>query len=891
MRKKGKIILKITSIPLLQYLLVIGMVFFLPQLSYAQGLITDSSTKVTKITDTSLKDTAFLLKAKDTSMSSSSNLEDRMGIKISDDALDEVVVATATDSAVMDVKTNNFKLYGDAKVDYDGRKLSAPKIEFNQNSNIAKATVVVDTTKKKINPPTFEQGSEKVSYDSLQYNFKSQRAIIYNARSQYGEGFVISQQIKRNPDKSLYGYRNIYTTCALDHPHFGIRTNRIKIIPEQAIATGSANIEIEGVPTPLFLPFGYFPVNNEKHRSGFILPGYVTEINRGLGFTRGGYYLYLNDYVDLQLQADIFTKGSFAGYLTSNYVNKYHYNGNVFLSYALNKTGEEYDPTARIVKDFAFRWMHNKDDKALPGLNFNADVNVQSGTFYANNSLNTTQILNNQFQSNITLIKRWDNKPYTLTLSAKHNQNTTNKQVSVTLPDLSFYVMPRNVFARKNPVGAARWYEKITLGYTMNSLNRITFYDSSFELSKMQLSDFQNGMRHSIPISANYSILRFVTLAFNFDYNEYWNTLKTKRAYNDVTKAIDTSIERGFAASRDFNGGFTLNTQIYGMKLFKKGVIKGFRHTLRPSVGLNFRPDFAKEPFNYYYQSRLDSTQNLTYLSPYEQSIIGLPPQGRTGSVSFGLNNNLQMKVRNGKDTLTGFKNIVLLDRLDFNTSYNLAVDSFQWSLFQFNANTSIANIININAKANFDPYQYDYIAMRRTPRTTQASGNGLARLTFAQIGFGTTLRSKEKGKSKSAEAAKESEDFKSLMRNNGYNNYVDFNIPWTVNITYSFNLDRIPSSYTRSDSSAISQNVTLNGDINFTARWKFAFNTNYNIVSKQIAFSSFDIYRDLHCWEMRLNFIPFGNRKSFTFTLNVKAQILQDLKLTRRKSFQDAVF
>jgi hypothetical protein len=789
----------------------------------------------------------------------------------------------------MDIKTNNFRLYGDAKVDYDGRKLSAPKIEFNQNSNIAKATNVIDTAKKESVRPKFEQGSEVVTYDSLQYNFKSQRAIIHNARSQYGEGFVHSNQIKRNPDKSLYGARNVYTTCALDHPHFGIRTNKIKIIPEQAIATGSANIEIEGVPTPIFLPFGYFPINNESHRSGFILPGYTTEVNRGLGFLKGGYYLYLNDYVDLQLQTDIFTKGSLAGYLTSNYVNKYRYNGNVFMSYALNKTGEEFDPNAQITKDFAFRWTHNKDAKSLPGVNFNANVNVQTGTFFVNNSYNTNQIIQNQFQSNITYAKSWAGKPYTLTLSATHNQNTANKQVNVTLPDVAFFVNARTPFLRKNPIGSARWYEKITVGYTANSLNRVTFYDTSFQLNKLQFSDFQNGVRHSIQTSANYSVLRFVTVSFNIDYNEYWNTVKTQRGFNDVTKKIDTLTERGFASSRDFNGGFTLNTQIYGMKLFKKGTIKGFRHTLRPSVGMNYRPDFAKDPFNYYYQTRLDSSQKLTYLSPYEQSIIGLPPQGRNGSVSFRLNNNLQMKVRNGKDTATGFKNIVLLDALDFNTSYNLAADSFQWDFYRFSARTNIANLLNINASANFDPYQWDYIANRRTPRTTKASGHGLARLTTAQIGFGATFRSKEKG-SKSKEQAKDDEDFRSLMRNNGSYNYVDFNIPWSLNLTYAFQLERRPSTFSRSDSSIITQTVNVSGDINFTPRWKVAFSTGYNLVEKQITFTSIDIYRDLHCWEMRLGLIPFGFRKSFNFSLNVKAQVLQDLRLLRRRDFRDAV-
>lgn len=900
MRANGKIIPNFSAIHLLRFIGVLLTAFLLPGLSVAQNKTdTATFTDISQIKDTisfndSLKisDTTRLsdsLVKSDSLSRSNGSIEERLGIRISEDALEDIVVATATDSAVMEMKTNDFHLYGNAKVDYDGRKLSADKIDFNQSSNIATATVVEDTSGKTPVLPTFEQGSEKFTYDHLKYNFKSQRAIVRNARTQYGEGYMHSEQVKRNADKSLYGYRNVYTTCSLHEPHFGIRTNRVKIIPDQAIAMGSANIEIEGVPTPLFLPFGYFPVNNEKHRSGFLLPGYTVEQARGLGFLKGGYYFYLNDYVDLQLQTDIFTKGSFVGYLSSNYVNRYHYNGNVNMNYAINKTGEEFDPAATIQKSLFFQWTHTKDPKSLPGINFNANVNVQTGNFLQLNSYNANQIMQNQFRSNITFAKNWTGKPYSITASATHNQNTTTKEVFVTLPDITFFVNAQNPFQRRNPVGAARWYEKITVGYTVNALNRIMFYDTSFDISRLQFSDFQNGMRHSIPISANYNVLRFITLSVNASYNEYWNLVKTRKEYNDVTQKLDTTIERGFFASRDFNTGFTLNTQIYGMKLFKRGAIRGFRHTLRPSVGFNYRPDFAKSPFNYAYQARLDTSQRLTYLSPYEWSIVGYPAvPGRNGSVSFGLNNNLQMKVRSNKDTATGFKNIVLLDRLDFNTSYNLAADSFQWSNYVFTASTNIANLLNINASMNFDPYQFDYETMRRTPRTTLASGNGLARLTSAQLGFSTSLHSRPK--EKISNEATNSEDFKSLMRNNGYSNYVDFNIPWTLNIGYSLLLERRPSAYSKSDTSIVNKNLTLGGDFNFTPRWKLGISSGYNFVQKEITYTDVRVYRDLHCWEMSLGFIPFGYRKSFNFQLNVKAQVLQDLKLTRRRDFRDAV-
>lgn len=868
---------------------VVLVMFICSTTLQAQNKSQDTLTQNTKINNTHLKNDSLTSNIlQDSTKKSNINSNNVLNIKISDDALEEIVVATASDSADMDMITNNFNLYGNAKVDYEGKILTAPFISLNQKTNTAFATMRPDSAYKK-QIPNFEQGEEKLRYDSLQYNLKSQRAIIFNAHTQYGEGYIISQQIKRNEDKSFYGYKNIYTTCALDHPHFGIKTNRIKVIPDIAIASGSANVEVEGVPTPIFFPFGYFPINSESHRSGFIIPTYTTEANRGLGFLKGGYYFHFNDYVDAQLQADIFTKGSIAGYLTSNYIKRYRYNGNLFVSYALNKTGEEFDPNAKITKDFAIRWSHTKDPKSLPGVNFNANVNIQSGNFYAYNSYNTNQILQNQFQSNITFSKSWAGKPYSLTISATHNQNTANKQVNISLPEATFYVNALTPFKRKKPIGAAQWYEKITVGYALSTVNRITFYDSAFSINNLKFSDFRNGIRHTIPINANYNVLRFFVLSFNTNYNEYWNTMKTFRQFNALSNKIDTNYDYGFAPSRDFNSSLSLNTQIYGMKMFKHGVIRGIRHTIRPSVGLSYRPDFAKSPFDYYYQTRLDSSRQITYLSPYEQSIIGLPPQGRNGSVTMGINNNLQMKVRNGKDTLTGFKNISLLDALDINTAYNIAADSFQWDYYRLSARTNIANLLNISAAANFDPYQWNYQTNRRMNKTFLSEGKGLARLSTANIGFGTSIRSKNRVDKRNDTATK-TDDYKSLMRNDGMANYVDFNIPWSINLTYSFNLERRPSIYSLKDSSIKTQNITINGDFNFTPRWKVAFSTGYDLTNKQITFSSIDIYRDLHCWEMRLGLIPFGYRKSFNFTLNVKAQILQDLRLVRRRDFRDAI-
>lgn len=893
MANNGKTIFKIVSMPLYLRMLVVFILLLIPFGSTAQSRFSpDTLTEVANVKDTLLKsDSSIALNDTDTAGKPGGSLEDRLGIRISSDALEEKVVASASDSAIMDVRKNYFSLFGDATVDYDGRKLSADRIDFDQNNNIATATKILDTNRKDPKPPTFVQGEEKFTYDSLKYNFKSERAIVSNARTQYGEGFVHSEQIKRNADKSLYGYKNVYTTCNLDHPHFGIRTNRIKIIPEQAIAMGSANIEIEGVPTPAFLPFGYFPVNNDKHRSGFILPDYTVEAERGLGFRNAGYYFYINDYVDLILNANIYTKGSFLSSITSNYVTRYRYNGNVFLSYSLNKTGEEFDPSATIQKSFAIRWQHYQDQKARPGVTFNASIDVQTGNYNSLNTFSASQITQNQFLSNISFAKNWIGKPYSLTLSATHNQNNISKLVTVTLPNLNFNVVPQNVFQRKNPVGSPRWYENITVGYNLVSLNEIRFYDTAFQVNQLRFRDFNNGIRHNVPVAANYSVLRFFTISFNANYNEYWNPLTSYVGYNDSAGKLDTTTNYKFAASRDFNSSLTVNTKIYGMKMFKKGAIRGIRHEIRPSVGIGYRPDFAKKPFNYYYQTRTDSTDRLTWLSPYSRSVVGLPPQGRSGTLNFTLNNNLQMKVRSAKDTATGFKNIALLDALDFSTTYNMAADSFQWSDYVISARTNILNKVNFSAQANFDPYAFNYDSMRRSKQLTYNAGQGWARLSNVVVSMGAGFRSKQTtNANKSAQEAENSDEYRRLMRNDAYSHYVDFRVPWSLNLTYSLNLNRQVSVFSKSDTSVINQYVTFNGDLNLTPRWKLAFNSGYDFVLKKLTLTEINIYRDLHCWEMRLGFFPFGPRKSFTFTLNVKAQVLQDLRIQRRRSFFDAV-
>ena len=885
----GKIILKTPFAHCWHLLLTVFFIFFL---TVSAGAQTGDTIRVNA-------DTAAVRKLVDSAaqmvMSDSGRtrrLEDSLGIRISKDALSAPVTAKATDSAVLDMKRDIFYLYGDAEVNYEELKLTAGQISFEQSTNTVIAQPSFDSSGAIAKRPTFAQGGETVTYDSLQYNFKSKRALIRNARSQYGEGFVHSLQVKRNPDQSIYGWQNVYTTCSLDTPHFGIRAKKLKIIPNRIIASASANIVIEQVPTPFFLPFGLFPIT-QRQRSGFQLPSYTIEEARGLGLTNGGYYFHFNDYYDFLLLTNIYTKGSYNLSGISTYASRYRYSGGVSLNYAYNKTGESFEPGATVNRTYAVNWRHQTDPKSRPGVNFNASVNIASGSYYAQNSYNYNEIVQNQLVSSISYSKNWLNKPYALTIGANHNQNLGTGEVNVTFPNINFFINQFNPFENKGRIGTPRWYERISMSYNVNATNKATFNDSSFSFSSLG-KDFRNGIKHNIPVTANYNVLRFINVNFNASYNEYWLTERHFLFYNTAEGIVDTIGERGFFAARDFTTSVGLNTRIFGTKFFKRGKLMGIRHEIRPSVTLGYVPDYGAAPFNYYYRTRLDTTDVIRYLSPYESSVIGTPGMGQYGrfasTVGFRLENVLQIKTRSKSDTTGRGRNISLIDGLSFQTSYNIAADSFNWRPFDIDFRTNIVNVISFNARASFDPYARDAYSGRRLPVTVMSQGGGLARFTDASVALSANFRSKENNGKDRQQAAIRTDEYNLLMQNGGYYNYVDFNIPWSLSVNYSLNLSRQFSVFSRSDTLTYNQSLMFGGDFNITPRWKIGYQSGYDFTTKSMSMTNLSLYRDLHCWEMALSAIPFGPRKQFTFTLNVKASVLQDLRLIRRRDFRDVV-
>ncbi len=892
---------KVRSNHCLSMMLAVIFTFVLTQGAFAQDrglrfntIQPDSLTDSLKITDTKigladslLNDTTLVA---DTTIDSAArqSLEERLGIKISPDALPSEVKSEAADSAVLDMRRNIYYLYGKAKVNYEDMELNAGKIIYDQSSNMVTAGALSDTAVKLKDRPSFSQGQEKFTYDTLQYNFKSKRAIVRNPKTQYGEGYVFSQQVKRNPDQSIYGYRNLYTTCALDTPHFGIMAKKIKVIPGRVVASGPANITVEQVPTPLFLPFGLFPISKGQ-RSGFLLPTYTIEEGRGVGLLNGGYYFNLGQHMDLEARANIYSKGSWQTSGRTNYAKRYKYNGGLVFTYAYNKTGEDFEPGAQIEKAFNVRWLHNTDAKARPGQQFSASVNAGTSSFNANNTYDAEQILNNQYQSNITYSKAWANRPFTLAIGARHSQEASTGQVNVTLPEVSFFVNQFNPFQGKNSLGT-RWYEKITTSYTFTAQNQLIFTDSLFNLSKLNIGDFNNAMKHSIPISASYNVLRFVNLTFGANYNEYWYTRQTFRAYDYTGDSVAQTLNRGFFTARDYNANIGANTRIYGLKMFKKGKLMGIRHVLTPRVSLNYVPDFAKAPYRFGYETIIDPRGEPQYLSPYEGSLLGAPGQlGNFSSIlAFGFDNNLQVKLRSNKDS-AGFNNIRLIDNFAVNSGYNLAADSFNWQNIAVSFNTLLFNIINVTANATYDPYAFDTARNTRKNLTMWEQGTGIARFTGANVSIGAQLRPVKR---ETDNPAANTDEFRRLTMYGIDDIYYDFNVPWNLGLTYSLGLNKRYVPESRKDTLAVdNHNISINGDINLTSRWKLTASTSFNFVQKKLQMTQINIVRDLHCWEMILTAVPFGERRFYNFTLHVKATVLQDLKLLRRRDYRDAVF
>lgn len=793
---------------------------------------------------------------------------------ISKDALKSKVEYKARDSIRFDLKTQQIFLFGESEVHYEDLELKAEEIESDLDSNMVTARGKLDSTDKFYGEPFFKQGEKEFFAHEIKYNFNSKKGLISDVKTQEGEGYIHGNKIYKNPDNILYIKNGKYTTCNLAEPHYHFGATKLKIIPNDKIITGPADLFIENSPTPLAIPFGFFP-NTPKQKSGIIIPLPGESQQLGFFMLNGGYYLYVNDHLDAEFTADFYSKGSWGTKFNSNYNNRYKFNGRVETNYSVFTNSEREFPDYTEKRDFFFRWQHNQDPKARPTSVFAANVNLGTSTNFTNNfNTSVTDYLSTNFSSNISYTKRWDNKPFTLNVNASHNQNTLSRQVTLRLPELAFNMSRIYPLARKKQVGAQKFYEKIGLSYSMNFRNEIVAQDSLFNINKTNLltDKMKNGIKHTIPISTSFKVMKYFTLNPAVNYSEIWylkiiaKNWDTSQVGNVRTDTV-TKFERGSTYSTSAN----LTTKLYGMYNFKGGNIKAIRHVITPSVGLSYTPEN-----NSGIRSYTDTLNNKYKYSIFQEGVYGTSHTAKAGLLNFNLLQSFDMKYKTKNDTVNPIKKVTLLDNLSLATSYNMLADSFNWSNITIGARTYLFNKININFNGSIDPYALD-TSGARINKSHYSQNGGLGRLTSASMNLGFMLKSKVAKKTeKTTKFATEQE---LAYVNSHLDDYIDFDVPWTLNFAYNVYY----SKPVFESSKSVVQTIGVTGDLSITPKWKVGFASGYDFQQHDLSYTSLSIYRDLHCWEMDLQWIPLGPRQSYTFTIKVKSAMLQDLKLIRR--------
>jgi len=780
---------------------------------------------------------------------------------------------SARDSIRFDIPGELVYLYGNAKVRYEDIELDAHYIEVDWNKRQLLAKGGLDSTGKETELPVFKQKDDSFSANTVTYNFDTKKGRITEVNTKQGDGFILGETVKKTDEKNYFIRNGKYTTCDLPHPHFSISSNKLKVIQDSKVVTGPAWLVIEDVPTPLMVPFGYFPTRKGR-ASGILFPSYGESGRLGFFFKDGGYYFGIGDVVDFALTGDIYTLGSWAAKFNSNYALRYRFNGNVSINYSEIKTSEKELPDYNLFKDFFVRWNHRQDAKARPGSSFTANVNAGSSGYYQNNISSAGNYLTNTFQSSIAWSKNWSGKPYSFSASLTHSQNTLTRDISLSLPNTNFSVNRIYPFKRKSALGGEKWFEKIGVSYQNNFQNNILTKDT---LLFKEDDQFRYGMSHSIPISTSAKVLKYFTLSPSFTYNERWYPETIRKAYDSDAGTVLTDTVKGLRAARDFQISASMNTRLYGMVQFNKGKIAAIRHVISPTVSFGYRPDFSSESFNSY-KNYTDATGESVSYSIYQNGIFGGPPSGKYGALGFAIDNNLEMKVRQQTDSTTNLKKIKIFESLSANINYNLASDSLNWSNLNINGRTTLFEKVNLSFSGSFDPYisdslgrkinQFEWDANKRLGRLTNAN----ASVNFSLVGGNKKERTSTKGT-----------DAQLQEINRNIQDYVDYSIPFNLSVGYSLNYSK-PGL----QESQLNQTLNMNGDVSVTQKWKMTFNTGWDFIENDLSYTSLGIFRDLHCWEMRFNWVPFGFQQNYFFQINVKSSILQDLKLTKKNDIYD---
>jgi len=828
--------------------------------------------------DISISDTVSPLNSIDTSDFISDSLT-----VISNDALESVINYSAKDSMPIDFENNLIKLYGEAEVTYKDIKLQAYYIEFDWKNNKVYAQGYLDSNGTLAGSPVFSENDQIYKAKTIAYNFKTKKAKINELFTSEGENYIHGQEVKKDEDNVLFVKDAKYTTCDLEHPHFYIASKKIKIL-ENKIITGPAWLVIEDIPVPPLIPFGFFP-KQSKRSSGIVFPAYGESNERGFYLKGLGYYFGLNDYFDLLVQGDIYSRGSWMTSVSSNYSKRYKYNGNIGIQYGHNKFGDPETPEYYIDKDLMITWAHRQDPKARPNSNFSASVNAGSQNSFRNNTTDVNSRLQNTLKSSVSYSKTFSGTPFSMTTSISHSQNLSNHSLDLSAPDMSFNMRRVFPFKSKKAIKTKKWYHDIGLTYNANFRNSLSTTDTMF-LRPETWQDWKYGIRHSIPLSTSFKILKYFSFSPSANYTGRTYFQQIEKTYYPVHPQSegDTIIiteKNGVYHAHEYNFSANLNTRLYGMYNINKFGLIAIRHLLTPSVSFTYTPDFGDARYGYYKNVQTDSSgQNFETYSVFSNAIYGVPGKNKQGNISFNIQNNFEAKYKVKSDSSEpSTEKIKLLDNFNLSGFYNVYADSMKLSNIRFNGRTSFfKNKINIQFSGELDPYAITIDSLR-IDKLSLKENRSLGRIKNAYISINASLNS----------SSKEEENIG--VPGLPYANYVDFDVPWNISVNYSLSYSNFAVNYTTgkiADNPTITQTLNFNGNLNLTPKWKINFNSGYDLENNKFTYTSIDLYRDLHCWEMSFSWVPFGYFQSYMFKINVKSSTLKDLKFDKKQLFYD---
>lgn len=842
--------------------------------------------------------------------------------KVSKSVLDQPVEYVASDSVTFESGVGNANLYGNSKVNYTNLELQADWIMMNMDSSIVHAVGREDSTGNVKGQPVFKQGSDQYEPERISYNFKTRKAFIDNVYTQQGDGFLISEQSKRDSEGVMYVRRGKYTTCNAKHPHFYLALTRAKVRPGKDVVFGPAYLVVEDVPLPLAIPYGFFPFS-KKYSSGFIVPTLGDESIRGFYVRDGGYYFAINDKMDLKLLGEIYTKGSWGLSTQSNYRKRYKFSGNFYLSYQNTVEGEKNMPDYTKSTSFKVQWTHRQDAKANPTQSFSASVNFATSNYERNNLVsmyNPQNYTQSTRTSSISYSKSFPKIGLTLSGTFNLAQNVRDSSISMTLPSLDITLARFYPFKRKKAAGKERWYEKIAMSYTGSLSNSIDTKENLLFKSNI-IKDWRNGMRHSVPISATFNLFNYINITPQFNFTDRMYTHKVMKSWDEERQMEKNDTVWGFNNVYNYSMSVSANTKLYGFytPLFGKR-IQAIRHVFTPTVSFSYAPDFGASRYGYYasyVKTDADGTVSTVNYSPYSGSLYGVPGKGKTGNVSMDISNNIEMKIRTKNDSV---KKISLIDELGASLSYNMAAERRPWSDLstRIRIKTPWNYTFSMNAVFATYAYEFDEKGRVRVGDKTEWSQGRFGRFqgmsqnlsytfnneTFKKwFGWGKSnsedveavdeedamndvgdtnidperKKAEQAGQKKGAEKAEVDED-----------GYLKFKMPWSFTVSYGVTMSENTQAQIRVKKMRypykLTHTLNFSGNLRISDGWNLTFSSGYDFNYHQLSMTTASISRDLHCFSMSAS-VVLSPYTSYNFTFSANASELADVLKWKKQS------